>query len=348
MIPDDSVTPEDPTDSMPEAAGQLDANAILSNDEVDALLSAIHEGDVVVGKGDDSKEHRIRPYDFRQVSRLSRVDKQRLQYIHESAAVNIGGAMSMYLRGIVECRLIALEEISYRNFADSITGNSHVVVLDISPMEGSGLILMDMDIVLNIIDKSLGGPGIYSSSEGNLTEVEATIINTIIRDVIIYEGLAISWKDNIELKWTIERTEADMRVVQIARDEELMMSANFAIDGDLGFGRMVVCLPFASIEEYIVGFVEGDATRMDKEVNEANLRQGIGDVPLWLNAVLGETVIDVSDLFSLKIGDVIRLDNKAKNPLSLTVEGREKYLCRLGVSASKRKAVQIESIKQDV
>ena len=344
---DDPINEEDPTGSTPGPSSQLDANAILSNDEVDALLSAIHEGDVVVGKGEDSKEHRIRPYDFRQVSRLSRVDKQRLQYIHESAAANIGGAMSMYLRGLVECRLIALEEISYRNFADAITGNSHVVVLNISPMEGSGLILMDMDLVLNIIDKSLGGPGIYSSSEGSLTEVEATIINTIIRDVIIYEGLAISWKDNIELKWTIERTEADMRVVQIARDDELMMSANFAIDGDLGFGRLVVCLPFASIEEYIVGFVEGE-TKQDEEVNDVNLKRGIDNVPLWLNAILGETVITVSDLFSLKPGDVIRLDNKAKHPFALTVERREKYLCRLGVSSGKRKAVQIESMKQSV
>ena len=347
MTPDDPILPDDSESKLEDSGGALDANAILSNDEVDALLSAIHEGDVVVGKGDDSTEHRIRPYDFRQVSRLSRVDKQRLQYIHENAAANIGGAMSLYLRGIVECRLIALEEISYRNFADSITGHSHVVVLDISPMQGSGLILVDMDLVLNIIDKSLGGPGVYSSSEGNLTEVETTIINTIIRDVMIYEGLAISWKDNLELKWTIERTEADMRVVQIARDDELMMSANFAIDGDLGFGRMVVCIPFASIEEYIVGFVEG-SDKEDVANNEKNLKQGVGEVPLNLNAIVGETVIEVSDLFSLKVGDVIRLDNKAKDPLVLNVESREKFKCRLGVTSSKRKGVQIESRIQKV
>lgn len=338
------MTPKDSDDGLLGGADQLDANAILSNDEVDALLSAIHEGDVVVGKGGDTKEHRIRPYDFRQVSRLSRVDKQRLQYIHENGAVNIGGAMSMYLRGVVECRLIALEEISYRNFADSVTSNVHVAVLNIKPMEGSGIILMDMDLVLNIIDKSLGGPGIYSSSEGALTEVEATIINTIIRDVIIFEGLAVSWKENVELKWTIERTEADMRVVQIARDDELMMSANFALDGDLGFGRMVVCLPFSSIEEYITGFQDRE-TRQDKEVNAGNLRSGLDRISLNVNAILGETVITVSDLFNLKRGDVIRLDNKAKKPLTLNVEGRDKFLCRLGTS-HKRKAVQIEALRQ--
>ena len=324
---------------------QIDANAILSNDEVDALLSAIHEGDVVVGSGGDTREHRIRPYDFRQVSRLSRVDKQRLQYIHESAAANIGSAMSMYLRGVVECRLIALEEISYRNFSDSVADSVHVAVLNIKPMEGTGLILMDMDIVLNIIDKSLGGPGVYSSSEGTLTEVETTIINTIIRDVIIFEGLAISWRENAEIKWTIERTETDMRVVQIARDDELMMSANFAIDGDLGFGRMVVCLPFASIEEYISGF-DDKVNRQDKEENKNNLRTGLDQVQLDLNAKLGETVITVEDLFHLKQGDVIRLDNKAKNPLVLNIEGRNKYFCRLG-SSHKRKAVRVECVKEE-
>lgn len=334
------MTPDD-SDSLLDGADNLDASAILTNDEVDALLSAIHEGDVVVGKSGDAKEHRIRPYDFRQVSRLSRVDKQRLQYIHESAAVNIGAAMSMYLRGVVECRLIALEEISYRNFADSITNNVHVVVMNIRPMEGAGVILMDMDLVLNIIDKSLGGPGIYSSSEGTLTEVEATIINTIIRDVLIFEGLAVSWKENVEINWSIERTEADMRVVQIARDDELMMSANFAIDGDLGFGRMVVCLPFASIEEFIVGI--GDEAKIDKDEQEEHLRKGIYGVPLDLTSMLGTTEITVSDLFGLKTGDVIRLNNKAANPLELHVEGLCKYDCRLGIS-HKRKAVKIEKL----
>ena len=318
----------------------FDANAILSNDEVDALLSAINEGDVVVGKSGDSKAHRIRPYDFRQVSRLSRVDKQRLQYIHESAALNIGSAMSMYLRGLVECRLIALEEISYRNFADSITNNVHVVVVNIKPMEGFGLILMDMDIVLNIIDKSLGGPGVYSSSEGVLTEVESTIINSIIRDVLISEGLAVSWKENVELDWSIDRTEADMRVVQIVRDEELMMSANFAIDGDLGFGRMVVCLPFTGIESFLVGPGDRDNTQ-DEELNYSDLKEGLDSVPLKLNALLGNAVITVSDLFRLQCGDVIRLDNNAKKPLALNVEGRSKYICRYGMK-HKRKAMQIE------
>lgn len=336
------MTPETiEDDSLLGGSEQLDGNAILSNDEVDALLSAIHEGDVVVGKDGDARERRIRPYDFRQVSRLSRVDKQRLQYIHESAAVNIGAAMSMYLRGVIECRLIALEEIPYRNFSDSITSNVHVALINIKPMEGSGLVLLDMDLVLNIIDKSLGGPGMYSSTEGTLTEVEATIINTIIRDVIIFEGLAVSWKENVELKWTIERTESDMRVVQIARDDDLMMSANFAIDGDLGFGRMVVCLPFASIEEFITGYGDGDADR-DRDINEINLKNGLYEIPVDMRALLGGTSITIADLLNLKLGDVIRLDNKAKNPLTVTVEGRDRYLCRLG-SAHKRKAVQVES-----
>lgn len=330
-------------DSLLGGDDSLDASAILTNDEVDALLSAIHEGDVVVGKSGDSKEHRIRPYDFRQVSRLSRVDKQRLQYIHESAAVNIGAAMSMYLRGLIECRLIALEEISYRNFADSVTTNVHVVVLNIRPMNGSGIILVDMDLVLNIIDKSLGGPGIYSSSEGTLTEVEATIINTILRDVVIFEGLAVSWKENVEINWSIERTEADMRVVQIARDDELMMSANFAIDGDLGFGRMVVCLPFSSIEEFVAGF--GGEEKEDHEADEIQLRKGVWGSELHLTSLLGKTEITVSDLFSLKKGDVIRLDNKANQPLELQVEGLKKYGGRLGIS-HKRKAVKIETMEE--
>lgn len=335
------MTPKESNEDLFSDTGQIDSSGILSNDEVDALLSAIHEGDVVVGEAGESKEqHKIRPYDFLQVSRLSRVDKQRLQNIHEGAAVSIGNAMSIYLRAVVECRLIALEELSYRSFAESIASNVHVVVLNISPMPGSGVIIMDTDLVLNIIDKSLGGPGIYSSSESILTEVETTIINTIVRDIIVGESLHGAWKENVEINWSIDRTESDMRVVQIARDDELMMSANFAIDGDLGFGRLIVCLPFSSIEEFVAGYGNID-TKQDKQDHAAVIRETVNEIPLKIYVSLGASEITVAELLSLNTGDVIRLESKVKNPLSLKVEEREKFFGRIG-TCNKRKAVKIE------
>ena len=56
------------------------SNSILNNEEVDALLSAIEGGQILVGqKVEPKKEKKIQHYDFRRPDRFPREQKRRLQ-----------------------------------------------------------------------------------------------------------------------------------------------------------------------------------------------------------------------------------------------------------------------------
>ena len=56
------------------------ANAILKNEEVEALLAAIETGQVLVGqKVETKKDKKIQHYDFRRPDRFPREQKRRLQ-----------------------------------------------------------------------------------------------------------------------------------------------------------------------------------------------------------------------------------------------------------------------------
>ena len=56
--------------------------------------------------------------------------------------------------------------------------------------------------------------------------------------------------------------------------------------------------------------------------------------------VLDETNFTINDISNLKVGDVLRLDNKITNNLKVFVEGKNKFHGKLGLYGSK-KAIQI-------
>ena len=60
---------------------------------------------------------------------------------------------------------------------------------------------------------------------------------------------------------------------------------------------------------------------------------------------LGTTTITVRDLLGLEINDVLKLDAKVDNDLSVIIGRWEKYACKPGLSGSKL-AVQITRVAE--
>ena len=85
------------------------SNAILTNQEVEALLSAIESGQVLVGqKIEPKKEKKIQHYDFRRPDRFPREQKRRLQKINKNFSKLIVFIFSCFLRVSVNVNLIAI------------------------------------------------------------------------------------------------------------------------------------------------------------------------------------------------------------------------------------------------
>ena len=73
------------------------SNSILNNEEVDALLSAIEGGQILVGqKVEPKKGKKIQHYDFRRPDRFPREQKRRLQKISEELAKALGATLSRF------------------------------------------------------------------------------------------------------------------------------------------------------------------------------------------------------------------------------------------------------------
>ncbi|MDO8141204.1 MAG: flagellar motor switch protein FliM [Candidatus Brocadiales bacterium] len=307
------------------------SNSILNNEEVEALLSAIEGGQVLVGqKIEPKREKKVQHYDFRRPDRFPREQKRRLQKISEEVAKSVGITLSRYLRTSVVVELIAIEEFSYEVFINSFTDVVCANVVNLKPLSGLGCLTIDVGFCLAIVDRGLGGPGKIPQKVRPLTMIEESVVGVVLSNIM--EDIKLCWSKLAKLEWSLEKMEMDIRSLQLVPITELMISINFAISGDLGNGTIILCMPVASLEMLMI---KAKLEKTDRQKEIAIIENVINEVELNATVVFGSTQLSLNELMNLRAGDVVKLDNKITEDLCLTIAGKEKHYGKPGVVGKK-------------
>ncbi len=307
------------------------SNSILNNEEVDALLSAIEGGQVLVGqKVEPKKDKKIQHYDFRRPDRFPREQKRRLQKISEEVAKQMGTTLSRFLRSSIVVELIAIEEFSYEVFVNSFTDIVCANVVNLKPHNGVGFLTVDVGFCLAIIDRGLGGPGKIPQKTRPLTMIEESVIGSVLSDIM--EDIKMCWLKLEKLEWSIEKMEMEIKSLQLIPVTELMISINFAISGDLGNGTFILCIPVAILEMLMI---KTKSEKIGRQKEIANIENVIREVELNASVVFGATQLSLNELLKLKTGDVVMLDNKITEDLCLMIDGKARHYGKPGVVGKK-------------
>lgn len=314
------------------------SNAILTNQEVEALLSAIENGKVLVGqKLEPKRERKIQHYDFRRPDRFPREQKRRLQKISEEMAKTIGVSLSRFLRVSIDVELIAIEEFCYEVFLNSFTDRICANVLNLKPLNGYGCLTVDIGFCLAIVDRGLGGPGKIPQKIRPLTLIEESVISVVLTSIV--EDIKHCWFKLMQPDWKIEKMDMDIKSLQIAPATELVIAINFATNGDLGNGTIILCLPVTSLE-MIMG--KSRIKIIERKDELAIIESVIRETELTTSVILGSTQLILNDLINLRIGDVLRLDNKITEDVCMVIEEKVKYYGKPG-AIGKKLAFQVSS-----
>src|SRR5438045_3747822 len=128
-----------------------EADKILSQHEVDALLSAIDSGG-----GDSAVETAAEPYDFRRPSRIPSGPLRFVHAIHESFAKALQPALSGMLLKPLEARLTGVHQLPLGEFLSSLPSPGVLVLLSAEPLQGSFLMSLHPSIAGALVERMLG------------------------------------------------------------------------------------------------------------------------------------------------------------------------------------------------
>ena len=144
---------------------------VLSQDEIDQLLTAISSGDT------DTEDFRavndtrkIKIYDFKRPDKFSKEQMRTVQMMHETFARLTTTSLSAQLRSMAHVHVATVEQLTYEEFIRSIPTPTTLAIINMDPLRASALLEIDPSVTFSIIDRLFGGKGQGSKVQRELTQ----------------------------------------------------------------------------------------------------------------------------------------------------------------------------------
>lgn len=316
---------------------------ILSQQEIDALLSAISSGEMDAEElKKEEQDKKVRVYDFKRALRFSKDQIRSIYRIHENYARLLTTFFSAQLRTYVNISVASVDQIPYEEFIRSIPNMTILNVYSLDPLEGRIILEVNPNIAYAMMDRQLGGQGYGEYSVENLTEIETLLISQLFEKSI--PNLTEAWSSIVDINPVLEDFEVNPQFLQLVSPNEtvVVVSLNTKI-GEVS-GMINICIPHIVLEPIIPKltahyWMQTGVTERDPETY-AELTKLIKDVDVRATAILGRAVISLQELLHLKPGDIIALNQSIDEPLTLEVNNEPKMYVQVG-KQNKRLAVQV-------
>ena len=324
---------------------------MLSQDEIDALLTAISTGDMDTTDYSATKEQRkVKIYDFRRPDKFSKDQIRTLQMMHETFARLTTTALSAQLRALVGVHVASVDQLTYEEFIRSIPNPTTLAVVNMDPLKGSAVLEIDPSITFTIIDKLFGGTGESTRISRELTDIELSVMEGII--VRILGNLREAWSNVIDLRPRLGNVETNPQFAQIVPPNDMVVLITLETKvGDVE-GMTNLCIPYITIEPIIsklsAQYWYSSIRKGASDENAATIQNRLENVELMIVAEIGEVQVSMKEILDLEVGDVVKLaDAKISSDMILKIGGRNKYKCRPGVIGNTI-AVQIGESIEDI
>jgi len=318
---------------------------ILSQEEIDALLTAVNRGAIpIMGEAQSKREKNVLHYNFRRPNRVAKDQIRTLQMLHDSFAKIYSSSLSAYLRTVVEIELEAVEQITYAEFVMSLSTPSCITLFNMEPLKGGAVLEINPHVVFLMIDRLLGGGGRTSIRVREFTEIERSLIERLSLRAMV--DLQQVWQHVGAFTFRILNLETNPQFVQITSPNEVVLVITFNVRVGEVSGVMTLCFPYLLLEPIIpklsaqrwFSVAQRDQT---KEI-QGSLRQELLKTRLSVRAFLGQSPLTVRALLQLRVGDIVRLDAGPDHLVTVEVEGVPKFQGRPGV-LRKKKAIQVQN-----
>ena len=317
---------------------------VLSQEEIDQLLTAISTGEVETEEALKKAETRkIKIYDFKRPDKFSKDQIRTLQMMHETFARLTTTSLSAQLRTIVHVHVASVDQLTYEEFLRSIPNPTTLAVINMDPLKGSAILEIDPSITFTIIDRLFGGPGEAAKINRELTDIELSVIEGII--VRILGNLREAWSNVIDLRPRLGNIETNPQFAQIVPPSDMVVLITLETKvGDVE-GMTNFCIPYLTIEPIIsklsAQYWYSSIRKGGTTENLAILKKRLENVYIELIAELGSMDITVRDVLNLQKGDIIKLETiKVDEDMVLKIGNRKKFYARPGVVGT-HMAVQI-------
>ncbi len=329
---------------------------VLSQSQIDALLSSMRSGDNVEQAEDKQPEKKYRKYDFTTPRKFTKDRIKMLNGIFENYTRVVSSRLNAQLRTACEVEVESIEEQKFYEFNNALTEGDVLAMVNVTiqsrepggaVMEGPDpvMVYLSTSTALGMMDRLMGGDGEIDrgiASDYVYTNLELQLYEHLIKDIIGLMGA--SWENYAPVSFEYERTEVNPTLVQLLNLDETVVLVDMKMQFSNSEGRMSVVLP-SSVLTSVFGEVnrESMGRKVASEDHSEEIFDNLRDSNLEIIAQLGETSLTLSDVYHLSVGDVVDLGRPKDSPVFLQIGGYQWFTGRIGTH-KKNMAIKIDEV----
>jgi len=279
---------------------------ILGQDEIDALMNGGKAEPAEAPPPDDGAP---REYDFGRSARIVRGRMPTLEMINERFARLFRTAIYNLLRRTAVVSPGTLQFVKFSDYVNRLKLPTSLNLCQFSPLRGTGLLVLDPNLVFALVDIFFGGKGRHAKIEGReFTAIENDIVSKLL--VSACENLREAWSHVLPLKLQVTGSEINPHFANIAAPTEIVVVSNFQIELEDKGGDFQIAMPYSMIEplrEVLESGMQSDRAEHDDRWTQA-LRMELEDAEIEVRVLFGRVTLTLSDVMNLAPGDVLPSD----------------------------------------
>jgi flagellar motor switch protein FliM len=287
----------------------MGTNDLLSQDEIDALLHGVDNGDVET-QDDRVPDGEPVPYDFTSQDRIVRGRLPTLEMINERFARSFRISLFNMLRRSAQIEVANVRMLKFNEYIRNLYVPTSLNLVKVKPLRGVALIVLDPKFVFSVVDNYFGGDGrFHAKIEGReFTPTEMRVIHRVL--TLVFEDMQDAWTPVSRLEFEYINSEVNPQFANIVSPTEVVVISTFQIELEGGGGEMHITMPYSMIEplrELLSAGIQSDRSDVDQRWTRA-LQEEMKNAEIPLQSHFTETQITLREVLALKPGDIIPIE----------------------------------------
>jgi flagellar motor switch protein FliM len=304
---------------------------VLSQGEIDGLLSAISSGDEAAAEGAASRgQRRIKIYDFKRPDKFSKDQIVTMSIMHETFARLATTTLSAALRELVHIHVASVDQLTYEEFIRSIPNPATLAVVGMDPLKGQAVLEIDPSITFSVIDRLFGGDGRSLGVNRDLTDIECSAMEGIV--VRLLGNLREAWAQVLDLRPRLGAIETNPQFAQVVPPSEMVVLATLEARIGEVQGMLNLCFPYITIEPIIAKlsaqYWYSAEMRKGSSEDERALLGRIEGFALPAQLLVEAESLSLRALGALRKGSLVALPGLDRGAASFRMGGRDLFKLR--------------------
>ncbi|MDJ0808654.1 MAG: flagellar motor switch protein FliM [Desulfobacterales bacterium] len=319
------------------------ADNVLSQDEIDALLTAMDSGEVDLKVEDEPPEARAEAYDLTSQNIMLRDQFSALEEVYDKYSGLLQSSLSSLLQQSFEVKFVSTEMVKFGDFIQAFSNPTSFTIYAMEPLTGSALLAIEPGLVFSMIDCMFGGKGKPLKQRREFTPIENGMIRRMSRELL--GDFERAWERVFSIRIIPKKSETKPEFVHMVSPDELMIVIVFSISSDEFSGNFHICLSYRMLEPIKEKLSSRYLRAKDTEhAFSDRIQKILEETEVQMIAELGHTVHTFGDLLSLQENDIFTLNTGPHDPITVNIESVPKYRGYPGIINGNRAVELTETI----